>query len=148
MISTKENIEEYSKLFKKYYSERIIKLNEYKQKHDIKDGESINSIDHPDYFDIDKEWDKIRNALDEPILKNAKYKINQKLEFIKTNNWHYDFFKSSRTEKVLSQGIVTQIKTSGNGSGEILYCFDVLEPLCPESNPYCLEKDVIRVLKN
>ena len=148
MISTKENIEEYSELFKKYYAERIFKLNEYNKKHDIKDGETINSIDHPDYFEIDKEWDKRRNALDEPILKNAKYKINQKLEFIKTNDWHYDFSKSSRTEKVLSHGIVTQIKTSGNGSGEILYCFNVLEPPCPESNPHCLENDVIRVLKN
>lgn len=147
MISTKQNIEEYSELFKKYYTERIFKLNEYRQKNGIKDYDTISSIDHPDYFEIDKEWDKRRNALDEPILKNAKYKINQKLEFIKTNDWNYDFSKNRRIEKVLSHGIVTQIKTSSCGSGEILYCFDVLEPPCPESNPYCLEKDIVRVLK-
>ena len=36
MISTKQNIEEYSELFKKYYTERIFKLNEYRQKNGIK----------------------------------------------------------------------------------------------------------------
>jgi hypothetical protein len=69
------------------------------------------------------------------------------LEFIKTNDWYYEFSKTKRTEKILSHGIVTQIKTSGNGSGEILYCFNSLEPPCPECNPYCLENDVIRVVK-
>lgn len=145
---TEQLIKEHSELFKKYYAERLLKLKEYKQEHGIKDTDSINSIDHPDYFKIEEEWDKRRKIIDKPILKMAKYKVNQELEFIKTNHWYntkYSF--PPIEEKVLSHGIVTHLHTSGSGSGEIVYCFETLEPPCPECNPYCLEKDVIRVFK-
>lgn len=141
-------IKEYCELFKKFYAERISKQKDYKQKHNIKDTDQINSIDHPNYFEIDKEWDKRRKIIDKSILKMAKYKVNQELEFIKTNYW-YDSEHNlpPREEKIISHGIVTHLHTSDCGSGEIVYCFEKLEPLCPECNPYCLEKDVIRVFK-
>ncbi len=144
---TTTDIKEYSELFKKYYAERLLKCKEYIQYYGIEDADIINSIDHPDYFEIDKEWDKRRKILDKPILKTAKYKVNQELEFIKTNDWWDASYSNRRTEKVLSHGIVTHIHTSDNGSGEIVYCFETLEPPCPECNPYCLESNVIRIFK-
>jgi hypothetical protein len=147
MNKIKPDIKEYSKLFKKYNAEKLSKLKEYKQKNGIKDSDLICSIDHPDYFKIYEQWDKRRKILDKPILKMAKYKVNEELEFIKNNSrWNASRTKI-HTDQVLSHGIVTHLYTSDDGSGEILYCFATLEPPCLESNPYCLEKDVIRVLK-
>lgn len=85
-----EIIKEYRELFKKYYAERLSKWKDYKQKHNISETTPINSIDHPDYFKIDEEWEERRKTIDKPILKMAKYKINQELEFIKTNRWRIE----------------------------------------------------------
>ncbi len=148
MKKTELLIKEHSELFKKFYAERLSKWKEYKQKHNIKETDSINSIDHSDYFKIDEEWDKRRKIIDKPILKMAKYKVNQELEFIKINHWYdtrYTF--PPREEKILSHGIVTSLHTSDSGSGEIVYCFETLEPPCPECNPHCLETNVIRIFK-
>jgi len=48
-------------------------------------------------------------------------------------------------ETVLSVGHIIGVGTSGAGTGEILYTFDELTPPCPESNPYCMETDIITV---
>ncbi len=49
-------------------------------------------------------------------------------------------------ENVVSKGIVSKVKTSDDGSGEILYLFDEITPSCQEGNPHCLEADIITVL--
>lgn len=137
----------YQRLFKKYANERTTKQAEYFKKHgiDFKSDWRLTSKEHPDYFKIDKQWDKRRKLLDAPLLKAAKYKIGQDLEFMKKNHWDEIFF--FRDEVILSHGIVTGIKTSGDGSGEILYEFETLAPPCPEDNPYALESAVLRVIK-
>lgn len=147
-MGMQEQIQEYSKLFKEYYAERCRKIKEYKQKHNLGNACSINSIDHPNYFDIDKEWEARRKIIDEPILAMAKYKVNQELEFIKTNHWRDISFNNLRDEVVLSHGIVTHLHTSDSGSGEIIYCFEKVDPPCPEVNPHCAERKVICVYKS
>ena len=68
MKKTELLIKEHSELFKKFYAERLSKWKEYKQKHNIKETDSINSIDHPDYFKIDEEWDKRRKIIENDNL--------------------------------------------------------------------------------
>jgi len=122
---------EYRKLFKQYYDERNVNENEYIVKHNLQNT-LINSIEHPLYFSFDRIWKARRLILDEPLLAKAKYKIWDNLEFIKNDT------------RRLSFGFVSGVKTSDAGTGEILYQFYTLSPQCSESNPYCLEKDIIR----
>jgi len=162
----------YTKLYRKYEEEKKIEEQRYRNSNNINISDSISSKNHPVYFEIMEKWDKEMTKLDEPILKNAYYKIGAVLKFVKRNTYHtnikrlhlledkklrsytllseddeFDVVNQTPSkvyyENVVSSGIVTEIKTSGDGSGEILYCFEKLNPSCPESNPYCLEKDVI-----
>jgi hypothetical protein len=142
----KKSIKRYQKSFAKYFNKRNEKQQKYLDKNAISGDFKINSKDHPNYFKIDEEWDFMRKIFDDPILEKAKYKIGDRLWFIKTNIYcgvGYD--KKIITKKILSCGIVTDIKTSDAGTGEILYLFKKLEPPCPESNPSVLEKDVMEV---
>lgn len=146
MTKSTSELLKYQRLFKKYANERRTKEAEYFKKHgmDIKGQLRITSTEHPDYFKIEEQWDKRRKLIDAPLLKAAKYKKGQDLEFMKKNCWGHGNFM--REENALSHGIVTGVKTSGNGSGEILYEFETLSPPCPEVNPYALESEIIRVI--
>jgi hypothetical protein len=134
-INISDIINKYQELYKKYDTERIIKTKECLGKYSLNEFvDPLNSVEHPCYFEIKNEWDEINRLLDEPLIKLAKYKVGDCLEFIKWDT------------KVLSKGIVTNIAVSGSGSGEIRYDFSELEPPCKESNPYCLEKDAIKII--
>jgi hypothetical protein len=45
----------------------------------------------------------------------------------------------------LSIGVISSVKTSDSGSGEILYNLKDVIPAPPEMNPYILEKDIITI---
>jgi hypothetical protein len=141
-------IKQYTELYHKYNSGRFLKLKEYFEKHNLSHDDTIYSTEHPDYFKINDEWEERRKIIDIPILQMAKYEINQELEFLKTNRRYDEKYMNPIEETVLSHGKVTKIKTSDKGNGEILYCFETLVPPCPESNPYCLEKNIIGVFKS
>lgn len=144
-MKREELIEEYTRLYKKYNLERHSKLKKYRKKNKLSEYDTISSIDHPDYFEIEKEWEERKKIIDIPILEMAKYRIGQEVEFEKLNIWYDEKFNILKDEIVLSHGKIKEIKTSGRGNGEILYCFETLVPPCPESNPYCVEKYVIGV---
>lgn len=144
-MKREELIEEYTRLYKKYNLERYSKLKKYRKKNKLSEYDTISSIDHPDYFGIEKEWEERKKIIDIPILEMAKYRIGQEVEFEKLNIWYDEKFNILKDEIVLSHGKIKEIKTSGRGNGEILYCFETLVPPCPESNPYCVEKYVIGV---
>lgn len=144
-MKREELIEEYTRLYKKYNLERYSKLKKYRKKNKLSEYDTISSIDHPDYFRIEKEWEERKKIIDIPILEMAKYRIGQEVEFEKLNIWYDEKFNILKDEIVLSHGKIKEIKTSGRGNGEILYCFETLVPPCPEINPYCTEKDIINV---
>lgn len=144
-MKTEELIEEYTRLYKKYNLERYSKLKKYRKKNKLSEYDTISSIDYPDYFGIEKEWEERKKIIDIPILEMAKYRIGQEVEFEKLNIWYDEKFNILKDEIVLSHGKIKEIKTSGRGNGEILYCFETLVPPCPEINPYCTEKDIINV---
>jgi hypothetical protein len=175
------NYKKYTELFNRFKNEKQFKEEQYKQKYGIGIYDSITSVEHPEYFKISAEWNERRKKLDEPILKNAYYKIGDEISFAKRNTYESnegkpyllidkrnlgyilfdinnqpefndepeldaEFNFNSETiyyENIISRGVITQIRTSDSGSGEILYLFNKLIPNCPESNPCCLEKDVI-----
>jgi len=145
MTKSTSELLKYQRLFKKYAEERTKKNEEFFKRNGIdrKGHYRITSEEHPEYFKIDEQWDKRRKLLDAPLLKAAKYKKGQVLEFMKKNYWGFGIFM--REENVLSHGIVTGVKTSDNGSGQILYTFKTLSPRCPEENPYALESQILRV---
>jgi len=144
-MKREELIEEYTRLYKKYNLERYSKLKKYRKKNKLSEYDTISSIDHPDYFGIEKEWEERKKIIDIPILEMAKYRIGQEVEFEKLNIWYDEKFNILKDEIVLSHGKIKEIKTSGRGNGEILYCFKTLVPPCPEINPYCTEKDIINI---
>lgn len=144
-MKREEIINEYTELYQKYYSERCLKLKEYRKKNKLSLDDTINSTDHPDYFRIEKEWEEKKKIIDIPILKMAKYRIGEEVEFEKLNIWYDETFSILKDEIVLSHGKIKEIKLSGKGNGEILYCFETLVPPCPEINPYCTEKDIINI---
>ncbi len=144
-MKREELIEEYTRLYKKYNLERYSKLKKYRKKNKLSEYDTISSIDHPDYFRIEKEWEERKKIIDIPILKMAKYEVGQEVEFEKLNIWHDERFNILKEEIVLCRGKIKEIKTSGKGNGEILYCFATLVPPCPEINPYCTEKDIINI---
>lgn len=144
-MKREELIEEYTRLYKKYNLERYSKLKKYRKKNKLSEYDTISSIDHPDYFGIEKEWEERKKIIDIPILKMAKYEVGQEVEFEKLNIWHDERFNILKEEIVLCRGKIKEIKTSGKGNGEILYCFATLVPPCPEINPYCTEKDIINI---
>ena len=45
----------------------------------------------------------------------------------------------------LSIGVISSVKTSDNGSGDILYNLKDVVPTPPEINPFILEKDIITI---
>jgi hypothetical protein len=123
------------------------KQKQYRDLYDLGDGR-ITSDEHPAFFEFDKVWREKRKMLDMPILKKAKYKIGDKLQFMKKSYYFENNYSSSNERLILSNGIVVSIHTSDCGSGQIVYCFDKLDPPCPEINPFCLEADVLSVLKS
>ncbi len=91
---------------------------------------------HPMYFEIKRKWEKRLNELDAPYLKLAKFNIDDILEFHHHNSGHVT-------------GKVSGIFLSWAGTSEICYNLDQNStmPIVPESNPYCLEKEVIKKIK-
>lgn len=137
------NREEYTKLFRQYYQERNFKESEYQSKHGLK-GQRITSDEHPAFFKIDKKWQKRRKILDAPLLKAAKYEVGQKIKFYYIQS--YNINGKYKKERILSVGNITAVQTSGDGSGEILYCFREINPPVEIVNPYCLEQNVIKII--
>lgn len=134
MKISKEALLEYQRLFKLYKVERNSDEKEYIEMYKPDYYENgITSVEHPAFFEIGRLWEKRRAILDKPILETAKYKIGHTLKIPKNNS--------------IATGVVSKIKTSDAGSGEILYGFTELNPPCPECNPYCLEKNVIKRIK-
>lgn len=79
----------YQKRFKEGYEKRMRLKKEYIEKNGINIlYDSINSFEHPDYFKIDTEWDELRAELDKPLLKDAYYKVGDKLTFVKRNTYN------------------------------------------------------------
>lgn len=166
----------YTEKFKVAYEYMIQQQQKYLQDHDLM-GKSIYSEEHPDYFAFDKDWKKIREELDAPLLRDAYYKIGDKVLFVKNNTFNsflnnikkdslkskkminytvYDREDDSVTienpnvidvyyRNELSIGIISSVKTSDNGSGDILYNLKDVVPAPPESNPFILEKDIITI---
>ena len=159
--------EKFNKAYKKMYEAHA----QYIKDHGL-EGKAINSEEHTEYFAIEAEWLYRRACLDNPILKGAYYEVGDEVSFVKRNTYrqkvknHLLIVKTIKSftvfdrddpdldvknqkgsplyyENVLSTGIISQIKTSDSGSGEIVYLFNELNPTCPESNPYVIEKDVI-----
>lgn len=169
----------YTEKFKVAYEYKIQQQNKYLQDHDLM-GKSIYSEEHPDYFQFDKNWKEIREKLDAPLLKDAYYKVGDKVLFVKKNTFDsylnnikkdslklknirnytiYDIEDDSVTienpnvvdvyyRNELSIGIISSVKTSDNGSGDILYNLQDVVPTPPEMNPYVLEKDIITYNKD
>lgn len=167
----------YSEKFKVAYNNKIEQQKEYLQDRDLM-GKAINSVEHPNYFKFDTDWKEIRNNLDAPLLKDAYYKIGDKVLFVKKNTFNYDYnipipkdslkrkgwFSYTIFDKTiedvdihhplksemyykneLSIGFISEVKTSDDGSGEILYLLKNVIPTPPESNPCILEKDIITI---
>lgn len=165
----------YTEKFKVAYENRIKQQQEYLQDRDLI-GKAINSVEHPNYFKFDTDWKEIRSDLDAPLLKDAYYKIGDKVLFVKTNTKSFleldkkGYLKSKKMKNYtvydiqdetinvenpivsdvyyrneLSIGIISSVKTSDSGSGDILYNLKDVLPAPPESNPCILEKDIITI---
>lgn len=166
----------YTEKFKVAYEYKVQQQEKYLQDHDLM-GKSIYSEEHPDYFAFDKDWKKIREKLDAPLLRDAYYEVGDKVLFVKKNTFNSflnnikeDSLKSKNMinytvydrededvtienpnvidvyyRNELSIGIISSLKTSDNGSGDILYNLKDVVPAPPEMNPYILEKDIITI---
>lgn len=162
----------YTKQFKEGYAKCLKDQNDYMTKFDLI-GRTITSKQHPDYFQISIRWDILRKELDKPILEKAYYKVGDIVQFVKTFTYpdnkdrphllldkkskSYTFYDSRDEEvnidcpiinnvyyeNVLATGTIINIKTSDDGSGEILYNLDDLIPFSEETYPYVLEKNII-----
>lgn len=168
----------YTEKFKVAYELMIKQVNKYMQDHDLM-GKPIYSQEHPDYFAFDENWRKIREKLDAPLLKDAYYKLGDKVLFVKNNTKLYSeldtksYLKSKKLKNYtiydrqdefvnienpivndvyyrneLSIGIISSVKTSDSGSGDILYNLKDVVPATRESNPFVLEKDIITINKD
>ena len=167
----------YKEKFKVAYNNKIMQQEKYLQDHDLI-GKAINSVEHPNYFKIDNDWNEIRSGLDAPLLKDAYYEVGDKVLFVKKNTFNCDsntlIPKDSLKRKgwfsytifdqqievvdidnpivneiyyknELSIAFVSSVKTSDDGSGDILYLLNDVIPKPPESNPSVLEKDIITI---
>lgn len=76
----------YTEKFREAYRIRVLKMQEYTVKNDLVD-KTITSLEHPDYFKIDEEWEETRKALDKPLLEKAYYKIGDSVYFVKQNTY-------------------------------------------------------------
>ncbi len=145
---------EYVELFAKYKKEYKEKKDLYRKEHNMEGLTRYSSIDYPGYFEIEDEWQQKRAEIDKPILAMAKYNIYDDIEFRHTGIpphdptfRPYDMYSDSG-ESNLFHGVITEIKTSAMGNGEILYDFTRLVPYTRICNPYCVESDVVGIYKN
>jgi hypothetical protein len=155
----------YTKKFKLAYSNKIKQEQIYLQHYDLM-YKAIDSGKHPNYFLFDKEWKEIRRKLDAPLLKDAYYKVGDKVLFVKNNTFN-SFLNNVKKDSLklknilnyriydreddyvtienpdvidvyyrneLSIGIISSVKTSDDGSGDILYLLKGVIPIPPESN--------------
>ena len=74
----------YTEKFKVAYEYKIQQEQKYRKDHDLI-CKPIYSVEHPDFFEFDKNWKEIREKLDAPLLINAYYKVGDKVLFVKTN---------------------------------------------------------------
>ncbi len=141
-MNTREKIiEKHQSLFKKYKQERDEKLQKYVREHNLV-GTHVSELKYPGYYAIYLEWDIIKKVIDKPVLKLAKYKINQELEFLLN-----DPQKRGSENKILARGSVVDIRVSQGGSAEIIYIFDKLTPNDRQVSPVCMEKNIIGIFK-
>ncbi len=141
---TETDLTQYRKDFLQMSHDKEAAIAVYLEQHSLTKHSAIDSYRHPGYFQIQANFSEVRQKLDAPVLASALCKIGHYLTFKKTNRFPDDKEACGYKEKIwLSYGIVTSLHTSDDGSGEIVYCFDSLIPPCPETNPYCLESEVL-----
>ncbi len=141
----------YKELYKKYEHEFIDKQAQTEGGQQLKLQNSIHSHTKIgwEYFLLQDAWNTIKEKLDAPIIRCAKYKKGDQIIFIKEKftpkDTPFEEHTKSTTFNVECIGIISDIKTSGLGNGEILYDIDGIFPECWESNPYAIEKNVIKL---
>jgi len=93
----------YTEKFKVAYEYKIQQQQKYLQDHDLM-GKSIYSEEHPDYFVFDKDWKKIREKLDAPLLRDAYYKVGDKVFFVKNNTFN-SYLNNIKKDSLKSKNI-------------------------------------------
>lgn len=136
----------YKKLYKKYKS--YVKKQQKSGEQSLQKGCFISTDTHFEYFLMEAAWKAIIIKLDAPLIESAKYRVGDKILFIK-DKWRArrDSTKSDYKVNVECKGVISDIKISGDGTGEILYGIKKLTPQCYESNPFALEKNVLKLFK-
>lgn len=140
----------YQELYKKYFDEHNIKKSLTEGGKRLTDGLPINNTLHFEYFLIEDRWKEMKSSLDRPIIQLAKYKVGDKIKFIK-ETWtpkgtDMQNQQAETIKNVECIGIIKNIETVHTGTGEIIYDIDELTPECWECNPYALEKNVLELL--
>ncbi len=137
----------YKELYKKYKERYDLEISQSIGGKELREGRSISNFSHLEYYLIERGWEAIHGVLDAFLLKSAKYKIGDKIKFIKerwipkdTSMDDYEAFTKYNIECV---GIIGNIITSARGDGEIIYGITALTPECLEDNPSASEKNVL-----
>ena len=74
----------YRKSFIEARKKRYEDQQDYLEKHGVFE-EEINAKQHPEFFEIEKRWIATRKKLDAPLIKDAYYRIDHMVSFVKTN---------------------------------------------------------------
>lgn len=137
----------YKELYKKYRDKTVLEKEQNSGGEVLKSGKSISTDSHFEYYLIEKGWEAMKQMLDRPIIESSKYKIGNKIKFIK-ESWIpkgvYDELKQHNDVECI--GIISGIRTSAMGDGELIYSIKELTPECWESNPYATERNVLELI--
>lgn len=142
----------YRELYKKYFEEFRDKQSQTEGAKELAAYRSVspNTKVGFEYFLLEDGFRKIKQTLDFPIIMCAKYQKGDKIIFIKERftpkdaEWPNEDHGNTQ-KNVECIGEISGIKTSENGSGELLYYIINIFPECWESNPYALEKNIIKL---
>jgi len=88
MDKISRTIDDFRKKFDKAYKKYSKKEKKYLIDNDLWDKHySISTKTHPEYFKIEREWNKEKEKLEAPIIKLAYYKEGQTVYFLKQNTY-------------------------------------------------------------